>query len=103
MGLSMKYLAMDQLSLGKAAAKLKQREEEDGIGTMNVLDQIIAMVSLQIRAVLHLHQCAQIFSRMTCYDKPEIHYKQLAEVHSLVREKWVEEFGCLPPDALWRK
>eukprot|EP01132_Coremiostelium_polycephalum_P004185 gene4185-5236_t len=56
--------------------------------SLNVLDKIIAMV----------------FSKITIdNDNVDFHYKMLARLHESIKESWIEEFGCLPPNCLWRE
>lgn len=92
-------LAEEQQLLGHVAKKMKEDEEKQEIEInrvkkgkdepeMNVLDKIIAV----------------IFARQIQWNSSsEEHWKQLAALHERIREKWIEEFGSLPPNSIWRE
>eukprot|EP01112_Ceratiomyxa_fruticulosa_P010641 TRINITY_DN2823_c0_g1_i1.p1 TRINITY_DN2823_c0_g1~~TRINITY_DN2823_c0_g1_i1.p1 ORF type:complete len:328 (+),score=75.84 TRINITY_DN2823_c0_g1_i1:204-1187(+) len=92
MALALQNLALEQEILGVTALKMRAQEdslsEENGEKLMNVLDQIVAM----------------IFGRISRFGKaPQEHFTHLAKMHELIRSGWIDEFGCLPPQQIWRQ
>ncbi|KAK5580658.1 hypothetical protein RB653_000681 [Dictyostelium firmibasis] len=65
----------------------KKKIETPPPPTLNILDKIIAM----------------IFSKLTVQSNKESHYQTLKRLESSIKETWIEEFGCLPPNCLWRE
>ncbi|KYQ93317.1 hypothetical protein DLAC_05985 [Tieghemostelium lacteum] len=62
--------------------------EEPPKPIMNILDQVIAM----------------IFSKILIENDNEKqqHFQTLHRMQQLIKETWVEELGCLPPNCIWR-
>ncbi|KAN0041827.1 hypothetical protein ACTFIV_004377 [Dictyostelium citrinum] len=65
----------------------KKKFETPPPPVLNILDKIIAM----------------IFSKLTIQSNKEFHYQMLKRLESSIKETWIEEFGCLPPNCLWRE
>ncbi|KAN0000942.1 hypothetical protein ACTFIZ_001397 [Dictyostelium cf. discoideum] len=66
----------------------KRKIEAPPPPVLNILDKIIAM----------------IFSKLTIVQSnKESHYQMLKRLESSIKETWIEEFGCLPPNCLWRE
>ncbi|KAM9955861.1 hypothetical protein ACTFIW_002067 [Dictyostelium discoideum] len=66
----------------------KRKIEAPPPPVLNILDKIIAM----------------IFSKLTIVQSnKESHYQMLNRLESSIKETWIEEFGCLPPNCLWRE
>jgi len=72
------------------AIKLKQRNQlEPPPQLQNILDKIIAMIFIKL-FVPHNQDKAK-------------HFQQLSVIQESIKDKWIEEFGCLPPNCLWRE